>query len=136
MATELGVDVQTLLPRARRSVEKVNGEYLWLVEMWDLTFAEEYWAWKAGLYPLKQFQAAQLGSPFLQVRDRKGERILTNAGAIVSGKERAAIQWCRTLDPDMPLTLTIQQALQYIQTNQTNLKIKALFDAFEAEPIT
>ena len=136
MAAKLGVAVATLMPHARRSVTQVAGEWLWLIELWDLPFYMEYWGWKNGLYPLKQYQAAQLGIAFLQIRDSKGERILTDTGAIATGKQDAAIVWARTLAPAMPIELTRAQELTYIQTNNITNKIKALFDAFEYEPLT
>lgn len=136
-ANEMGFDINNLISKARRSTYQVPviNEYLWLVEVWDLSFSDEYWCWKSGLYPLRQFQAQQLGTPFLNIRDKNNERILDDNGSIVSGKEKGAIEWCRTIIPNMEYNLTQTQALQYIVTNNIQNKLKFLFDAFENEPL-
>lgn len=130
-ATEMGFTVQSLIDRARRSNAQVAGEYLWLVEVWDLTFSDLLWAWKNNLYPLIQYQAAQLGAPFTEIRGRNGGKILNTQGVIITEMRREAIVWCRALAPDMAHTLTQAQALTYINTNNIDDKLKALFDAFE-----
>lgn len=114
-AAMMGIDVQTLMPHARRSINQVAGEYIWLLELWDLTFAEEKWAYDNGIYPLRQFQASQLGIPFNQVRGKDGQRILTDQGALIPGREKQAILWGRTLHPAMPWGQTNAQLLQYMQ---------------------
>jgi hypothetical protein len=133
-ATKTGFNLQSLMDVARRSTYQVNGNYLWLVEVWDLNFSQLLWCWKNNLYPLKQYQARQLGMKFKDIEDKRGERILTDALAIVEGKEQEAIEWCRVFAPDMSFTLTQAQELQYIATNNIKQKLQALFDAFE-QPI-
>ena len=68
---------------------------------------------------------------FKDIEDKTGARILTNALAMVAGKEKEAIEWCRVFAPDMSFTLTQAQELTYINNNNIKQKLQAMFDAFE-----
>lgn len=132
-AAKMGFSLQSRMDVARKSATEVQpaGVYLWLVEEWDKNFSQLYWAWKNNLYPLKQYQARQLGMKFKDIEDKNGERILTDALTIVPGKEQEAIEWCRLFAPDMPITYTQAQELTYIQNNGIKTKLQQMFDAFE-----
>lgn len=133
-ATKTGINLQNYMDVARRSTIEAQpaNVYLYLVEVWDLNFSQLLWAWKNNLYPLKQYQARQLGMKFKDIQDKNGERILTDALAIVAGKEQEAIEWGRVFAPDMSFTLTQAQELQYINNNGIKDKLQAMFNAFES----
>lgn len=134
-AGEFDLDTQSLIPIARKSVtQTAQGDWLYLVELWDTDFHEVLRAWKCGLLPLKQWQASQLGQPFIQIRAKDGSRLFDDNGTLV-GTGKKALPWVFTLAPAMPDDLTENQIKQYIQANGLKDKLKALFDAYEVEII-
>jgi len=134
-ATKTGFNVTSLMNVARRSVTQVSGNWLWLVEVWDLNFSQLLWCWKNNLYPLKQYQARQLGTKFMYIADKDGNRILNDDLTVVTGMADEAIEWCRVFAPEMAWNLTQAQELAYIQKNNIKAKLQAMFDAFEVEII-
>lgn len=130
-ATEFGLDVQTIMPLARKSITQTSqGDWLYLVELWDTDFHEVLRAWKTGLLPLKQWQASQLGQPFVQLRDKAGNRLMDDSETLV-GTGKNLLPWIFAMTPQMPDDLTEQQIKTYVVQNNLKDKLKALFDAFE-----
>lgn len=130
-AAKTGFTVKNLMDKAKRSINKVGGEWLWMVELWDLTFSEMLWAWGNRMILLKEYQALQLGRDVKLIEDANGERLLDNSYNIVSGKEDEIITWCRIFEPTMPFGLSQSEELTYITDNNVKNKIKILFDAFK-----
>lgn len=93
------------------------------------------------LYIAKYFVGHPIFSPtwynhFDQVRGKDGQRILTDQGTLIAGREKQAILWGRTLHPAMPWNQTNTQLLQYMTNNGVITKLQGLFNAFEYEPLT
>lgn len=135
-ATEFGIDVQgELLPKARRSTQQTTqGEWFYLIELWNTDFHMVLRAWKLGLLPFKQWQAQQLGAPIANIKGKDGLPLIEN-GNIISGRESAILPWVYALEPTMPDDLTPAEILSFIQANNTKNKLIALFNAFEIEEI-